>query len=146
MEVNEFSDPDAIALQRFLLAVLIARPAISLGLPGITRKEVKFDLGEKEKAIVQEATTKFCRTKGILSSRSGNQDSGLIQEMGLAVQAQVAAAHLLLAEFVSKTQPVVPLGDEIDGDPEDIVVRLVDMQATKFTGGLVQVPQRLVDL
>ncbi|CRG84781.1 hypothetical protein PISL3812_01979 [Talaromyces islandicus] len=137
-KASEYADPDFTALQRFLLAVLIARPSDSLTLPGLVTKDVVFELNETEKVQVLDATMKFERAKGILinqaKNHSNNEASNAIEALSLAIQAQIAAAHLVLADFSArKAQPLDSPAMEIEGDPEEIVVQLLDMQGQEST-------------
>ncbi|GFF31800.1 hypothetical protein IFM46972_03346 [Aspergillus udagawae] len=105
---SDSAEPGVIALQRFLLAIVVARPSSSLELPGIQLKDAIFELDDTEKNLVLEYTTK---TKG----NTGHVDIG--EALGFAVRAQLYAAHNMLCEQPTSSDEAMP-SIEIEDEPE----------------------------
>jgi SNF2 family DNA or RNA helicase len=120
---------DKVALlQRCLQAFTIARPASILNLPRCIKHYVHFDLLADEAERVSDLTTKYTMIAGILSGEMamgiGGADFGDARAFAIAITAQMAALHPMLADnaFIKGHLPELEaaLDEDPDGEiPED---------------------------
>lgn len=72
---------DVTSLQRFLLACVVSRPSSCLELPDLTCEDSKFNLNERERDYVQQATEMYAKRKfggtTILSYRHGHDATAM---------------------------------------------------------------------
>jgi SNF2 family DNA or RNA helicase len=122
--------PDVVSLQRFLLAIMLARPSDSLSLPHISHEDAIFQLEDDvEWRYVQDATEKYERARSASEEKGARTSDSANQVMGLAVKAQLYAAHAILGMQADDIHQKVVSGIEIDDedDLDGLVVRLVDL-------------------
>ncbi|KAH8422322.1 uncharacterized protein LDX57_000079 [Aspergillus melleus] len=120
-----------VQLQRFLMGVLIARPASILNLPLLTESSAVFKLNDAESQNVLEATNKFVRARFHSSSNSDKAgiDGESLNPLGHAVRAQLLAAHPLLPSEHNCEGVEGRFNLDIDDGIDENVVRIIEAQS-----------------